>query len=200
MTAKSGIYVERTLAMVKPDAVHKADEIEDIIIRNGFTILQKRRVQLSPEQASEFYQEHFGKMFFQSLVTYVSSGPVVALVLAGENAISHWRDLIGPTNALKAKQVAPTSLRAIYGTDDQRNALHGSDGLVSAEREIRFFFPDAVFEPVNADAVRDYLAKSVNPTLIRGLTELCKAKPKDPVIWLADWLLANNPNKPHVGV
>lgn len=75
-------------------------------------------------------------------------------------------------------------MRAIYGTDDQRNALHGSDGLVSAEREIRFFFPDAVFEPVNADAVRDYLAKNVNPTLIRGLTELCKAKPKDPVVRL----------------
>lgn len=56
---------------------------------------------------------------------------------------------------------------------------------MSAEREIRFFFPDAVFEPVNADAVRDYLAKNVNPTLIRGLTELCKAKPKDPVVCIA---------------
>ena len=76
------------------------------------------------------------------------------------------------------------SLRAIYGTDDQRNALHGSDAVASAEREVRFFFPDSVFEPVNADAVRDFLAKQVNPTLIKGLTELCKSKPKDPVVCL----------------
>ena len=66
-------------------------------------------MQLSPEQASEFYSEHFGKMFFAQLVTYMSSGPVLVLVLAGENAIARWREMIGPTNALKAKQTHPTS-------------------------------------------------------------------------------------------
>ncbi|XP_074647513.1 nucleoside diphosphate kinase homolog 5-like [Tubulanus polymorphus] len=193
------VFVERTLAIIKPDAVDKADEIEDIISRSGFTILQKRRVKLTPEQASDFYAEHFGKMFFPSLVAYMSKGPIIPMVIAKEGAISHWRTLIGPTNTLKARQTHPDCLRAIYGTDDQRNALHGSDCFSSAEREIRFFFPDSVVEPIPVgQAARDYLAKAVNPTLLKGLTNLCKQKPADPVIWLADWLLENNPNKPKV--
>jgi len=196
---KPHIFVERTLAIIKPDAVHKAEEIEDIILRSGFAILQRRRVQLTPEQASDFYAEHFGKLFFPSLVAYISSGPIVALVLGKENSINHWRELIGPTNTLKARQTHPDSLRAIYGTDDQRNAFHGSDAQSSAEREIRFFFTDAIMEPVaDGQTARDYLAKSVNPTLLKGLTELAKQKPLDPVTWLADWLLINNPNKPKV--
>jgi len=193
------IFVERTLAICKPDAVFKCEEIEDIVLRSGFTILQKRRVHLTPEQASDFYAEHYGKLFFPSLVAYMSSGPVIALVLAREKAISHWRELIGPTNAIKARETHPDCLRAIYGTDDQRNGLHGSDSYSSAEREIRFFFPDSVVEPIPVgQAARDFLAKAVNPTLLKGLTELCKQKPQDPVIWLADWLLENNPNKPKV--
>ncbi|XP_011449580.1 nucleoside diphosphate kinase homolog 5-like [Crassostrea angulata] len=193
------IYVERTLAIVKPDAIHKSEEIEDIILRSGFAILQKRRVHLTPEQASDFYAEHYGKMFFPSLVAYMSSGPVLAIVIARDQAISYWRELIGPTNALKARQTHPDCLRAVYGTDDQRNALHGSDSFSSSEKEIRFFFPDSVIEPVPVgQAAKDYLAKSVNPCLLKGLTELCKQKPIDPVIWLADWLLENNPNKPKV--
>ncbi|CAH1794230.1 unnamed protein product [Owenia fusiformis] len=194
------IFVERTLAIIKPDAVHKSEEIEDIILRSGFTVIQKRRVHLTPEQASDFYAEHYGKMFFPSLVAYMSSGPILAMCLAREKAIAYWRELIGPTNTLKAKETHPDCLRAIYGTDDQRNALHGSDGYSAAEREIRFFFPDSVVEPIPVgQAARDYLAKSVNPTLLKGLTTLCKEKPRDPVVFLADWLLENNPNKPQVG-
>lgn len=194
------IYVERTLAIIKPDATHKAEEIEDIILRSGFAILQKRRVHLTPEQASDLYAEHYGKLFFPSLVAYMSSGPIIALVIARNQAITYWRELIGPTNTIKARQTHPDCLRAIYGTDDQRNALHGSDGCASAQREIRFFFPDSVVEPVaRGQAAKDYLSKAVNPTLLKGLTELCKMKPADPVIWLADWLLKNNPNKPKVG-
>lgn len=193
------IFVERTLAIIKPDAIPKADEIEDIILRSGFTILQKRRVHLTPEQASDFYAEHYGKLFFPSLVAFMSSGPIIAMILAKEKSISYWRELIGPTNTNKARQTHPDCLRAIYGTDDQRNGLHGSDSYSSAEREIRFFFPDSVVEPIPVgQAARDYLSKAVNPTLLKGLTHLCKQKPSDPVIWLADWLLENNPNKPKV--
>jgi len=193
------IFVERTLALIKPDAIGKSEEIEDIILRSGFTILQKRRVHLTPEQASDFYAEHYGKLFFPSLVAYMSAGPIVALVLSREKAISYWRELIGPTSSTKAKQTHPDCLRALYGTDDQRNGIHGSDSHMSAAREIRFFFPDSVVEPIPVGQVaRDYLAKSVNPTLLKGLTELCKQKPKDPVMWLADWLIENNPNKPKV--
>lgn len=194
------IFVERTLAIIKPDALHKAEEIEDIILRSGFTILQKRRVHLTPEQASDFYAEHYGKLFFPSLVAYMSSGPILGMVLAREKAIPYWRELIGPTNTLKARQTHPDCLRSIYGSDDQRNGLHGSDSYASAEREIRFFFPDSIVEPIAAgQAAKDYLAKAVNPTLLKGLTQLSKQKPQDPVIWLADWLLENNPNKPQVG-
>ncbi|KAK7005202.1 nucleoside diphosphate kinase 5 [Biomphalaria glabrata] len=193
------IYVERTLAIIKPDALHKADEIEDIILRSGFAVLQKRRVHLTPEQASDFYAEHYGKLFFPSLVAYMSSGPIITLMIARDQAISYWRELIGPTNTLKARQTHPECLRAIYGTDDQRNALHGSDSFSSAQREIRFFFPDSIVEPVaTGQAAKDYLSKVVNPTLLKGLTDLAKKKPEDPVLWLADWLLENNPNKPRV--
>ncbi|KAL5018787.1 hypothetical protein ScPMuIL_004509 [Solemya velum] len=193
------IYVERTLAIVKPDAVNQAEEIEDIILRSGFSVLQKRRVHLTPEQASDFYAEHYGKLFFPSLVAYMSSGPIVALVIAKDRAISYWRELIGPTNTIKARQTHPDCLRAVYGTDDQRNAIHGSDSFSSAQREIRFFFPDSIVEPVPiGQAAVDYLAKAINPTLLKGLTSLCKQKPADPVMWLADWLLENNPNKPQI--
>ncbi|XP_059168093.1 nucleoside diphosphate kinase homolog 5-like [Physella acuta] len=196
---KPQIYVERTLAIIKPDAIQKAEEIEDIILRAGFAVLQKRRVHLTPEQASDFYAEHYGKLFFPSLVAYMSSGPIVALMLARDQAISYWRELIGPTNALKAKQTHPECLRAIYGTDDQRNALHGSDSFSSSQRELRFFFPGCIIEPVaTGQAAKDYLSKAVNPTLLKGLTALAKEKPSDPVLWLADWLLENNPNKPKV--
>ncbi|XP_064594404.1 nucleoside diphosphate kinase homolog 5-like [Liolophura sinensis] len=193
------IYVEKTLAIVKPDAINKSEEIEDIILRSGFSILQKRRVHLTPEQASDFYAEHYGKLFFPSLVAYMSSGPILALVLARDNAIAHWRELIGPTNTIKARQTHPDCLRALYGTDDQRNALHGSSCFSNSQREIRFFFPDSIVEPVAVgQAAKDYLSRAVNPTLLKGLTQLCKEKPGDPVLWLADWLLENNPNKPQV--
>lgn len=193
------IYLERTLAIIKPDAVNKAEEIEDIILRSGFAILQKRRVHLTPEQASDFYAEHYGKLFFPSLVAYMSAGPIIALLIAKDKAISYWRELVGPTNTIKARQTHPESLRAIYGTDDQRNALHGSDSFSSSQREIRFFFTDSIVEPVAVgQAAKDYLSKSVNPTLLKGLTDLAKKKPEDPVLWLADWLLENNPNKPKV--
>ncbi|CAH8643931.1 unnamed protein product [Heterobilharzia americana] len=193
------IHVERTLVIIKPDIIHHADQIEEFILKKGFFIIQKRRVHLTPEQVSEFYAEHYGKIFFPTLVAYISSGPIEVLVIAKENAISIWRELIGPQNALKAKAIAPESLRAIYGTDDQQNGIHGSDSFTSAEREIRFFFPDTVVEPIPVRlAAKDYLARNVNPTLLRGLTELCKQKPKDPVLWLADWLLENNPNRPRL--
>ncbi|BFZ02758.1 hypothetical protein BsWGS_05797 [Bradybaena similaris] len=193
------IYVERTLAIIKPDVLHKADEIEDIILRSGFAILQKRRVHLTPEQASDFYAEHYGKLFFPSLVAYMSSGPAIVLMIARDQAISYWRELIGPTNTIKARQTHPECLRAVYGTDEQRNAVHGSDSFSSAQREIRFFFPDCIVEPVAlGQAAKDYLSKAVNPTLLKGLTDLAKKKPEDPVLWLADWLLENNPNKPKV--
>jgi len=197
--ASESIYVQRTLAIIKPDAVHRAEEIEDIILRTGFTVLQKRWVHLSPEQCSEFYHDHASKIFFPSLVAFMSSGPIVVMELAKESAIQSWRDLIGPTNSHKAREIQPDSIRAKYGTDEQCNAVHGSDSEPSAEREIRFFFSRSIIEPIPfGQSAKDYLESKLNPTLLKALTQLCKEKPIDPLTWLADHLLANNPYKPLV--
>jgi len=193
------IYVERTLVIVKPDAMAKAIEIEDIILRNGFTILQKRKIHLSPEQASEFYIEHYGKMFFPSLVAYMSSAPVMVFALAKHKAISSWVELMGPSNPFKARETNPGCLRDTYGKDLMRNAVHGSESFSSAHREIRFMFPQGIMEPLSVgQASKTYLAEEISPTLLQGLTALCKKKPGDPIGWLADWLIENNPNKPVV--
>ncbi|CAF1129632.1 unnamed protein product [Rotaria sp. Silwood1] len=194
---KHGIFVERTLALIKPDAVNRADEIETILLNHGFAILQKRRVTLTAEQCSDFYSEHYGKKFFPSLVAFMTSGPIVAMVLAKENAIQQWRELIGPTNSIVAKETYPDSIRALFGTNEQKNAVHGSDSAVSAEREIRFFFPNCIVEPIPVgQPAKDYLEQNVNKTLIKALTALCKEKPQDPVLWLADKLMEINPYKP----
>lgn len=194
-----GIYVQRTLAIIKPDAVHKAEEIEDIILRTGFSLLQKRWIHLSPEQCSEFYSDHSSKIFFPSLVAFMSSGPVVVMELAKDNAIQSWRELIGPTNSRKAREIAPDTIRAKYGTDEQCNAVHGSDSEASAERELRFFFNRSVIEPLPiGQTAKDYVENKLNPTLLKALTQLCKEKPQDPLTWLADYLLNNNPYKPLV--
>ncbi|ERE81272.1 nucleoside diphosphate kinase homolog 5 [Cricetulus griseus] len=191
------IYVEKTLAIIKPDVVDKEDEIRDIILRSGFTIIQRRKLHLSPEHCSNFYVEQYGKMFFPNLTAYMSSGPLVAMILARHKAISYWKELLGPPNSSVAKETHPDSLRAIYGTDELRNALHGSNDFPASEREIRFMFPEVIIEPIpTGQAAKDYLNLYVTPTLLQGLTELCKNKPADPFSWLADWLLKNNPNKP----
>uniref|UniRef100_A0A671VE44 Nucleoside diphosphate kinase B n=1 Tax=Sparus aurata TaxID=8175 RepID=A0A671VE44_SPAAU len=192
------IYVERTLALIKPDAIHKAEEIEDVILKSGFIILQKRRLQLSPEQCSDFYSDQYGKLFFPSLTAFMSSGPIIAITLARDNAIGHWKSLIGPVNSIKARETHP-DLRAKYGTSDLKNALHGSDSFHAAEREIKFMFPNTVIEPFpSREATEEYLSRYVNPTLLQGLIELCKQKPRNPCIWLADWLIKNNPNMPQI--
>ncbi|XP_061858042.1 nucleoside diphosphate kinase homolog 5 isoform X4 [Colius striatus] len=159
--------------------------------------LMKRKLQFSPEQCSNFYADQYGKVFFPNLTAYMSSGPLVAMVLARHCAVSYWKELLGPSNSTKARRTHPHSLRAIYGTDDLRNALHGSLSIPSAEREIRFLFPEAILEPIpTGQRARDYLSLYVKPTLLAGLTALCKEKPADPMTWLADWLIEHNPNKP----
>ncbi|PWA23435.1 hypothetical protein CCH79_00006034, partial [Gambusia affinis] len=193
------IYVERTLAIIKPDAVHKSEEIEKIILKAGFLILQKRRLLLSPEQCSEFYAHQYGKLFFPSLTAFMSSGPIVVMTLARQNAVAHWKAMMGPDNFSIAKESHPDSLRATYGTSDLKNALHGSDTFLTAVREIRFMFPNTVIEPFQSkEKTEEYLSMNVIPVLIRGLTELCKEKPLHPCIWLADWLLNNDPSQPQI--
>lgn len=195
--------VEKTFALIKPDAVRNGstEDILQAIELAGFTIITRERIVLTPKRAAEFYAEHEGKAFFNTLVNFMSSGPLLAMVLAKPDAVLSWRALMGPTNTLQAKESEPSSLRARFGTDGTMNATHGSDSVPSATRETRFFFPMLVLDPLpDAAAARTYVMKNLQPTLVKGLTALCKAKPTadklEAITWIARWLLDNNPNKP----
>jgi nucleoside-diphosphate kinase len=132
--------LEQTLSMIKPNAVD-AGNIGNIISRfekEGLKIAALRMKHLSRREAEAFYAEHRGKPFFERLVEFMSSGPMCALVLEGEDAIEKNREIMGATDPSKA---APGTLRALYASSMTRNAVHGSDSEKSAAREIAFFFP-----------------------------------------------------------
>ncbi|XP_011641718.2 nucleoside diphosphate kinase homolog 5-like [Pogonomyrmex barbatus] len=191
--------IEFTLAIIKPEAMVYRKEIESRICAEGFEICQTRWLQLTPEQVAEFYKERFGELSFPHLVAYMSSGPIIVFVLAKENAIKEWKRIIGPTTVAEARLYFPDSIRARYGRrgDDLKNAIHGSCDSEQAEKEIHFFFPDFIIEPLLKDEMaEDFLWETINPVLIEGLTLCCKQRPADPVLWLAHWLILNNPNKP----
>lgn len=131
--------VERTLSIIKPDAVAK-NIIGTIVGRfenAGLRVVASRMEHLTKEQAQGFYAEHKGKPFYEDLVVYMTSGPVVLQVLEGENAIERNRELMGATNPKEAK---PGTIRADFAESIDANAVHGSDSPKSAEREVGFFF------------------------------------------------------------
>jgi nucleoside diphosphate kinase/adenylate kinase family enzyme len=132
---------ERTFAMIKPDAVGAGSTkgILDIVAAANLNVIFTKLVTLSDAVASAFYGEHAGKPFFAKLKQFMTSGPVVVMVLEGTDAIRTWRVLLGPTNTQKAMSDAPESIRAKYGTDGTQNAAHGSDSAFSAAREINFW-------------------------------------------------------------
>ena len=132
---------ERTLAIIKPDAVKK-NAIGDIIRRYEAANLHPvaiRMTRLSKASAEGFYEVHRKRPFFDTLTTFMSSGPVVVLVLAGENAIKRHRDLMGATDPAKAD---PGTIRAVHGTNIEYNAVHGSDSAETARVEIGYFFSE----------------------------------------------------------
>jgi nucleoside-diphosphate kinase len=131
--------IERTLAIIKPNAVQAGQVglILSEIERSGLTLKGMRLARLTPDLCQEFYQEHVAKPFYPDLEAFMVEGPVVLMCLEGENAIVRWRDLMGATNPAQA---APGTLRARFGQDHTRNATHGSDGPASAARELGFFF------------------------------------------------------------
>ena len=132
---------ERTLAIIKPDAVKKK-AIGDIIRRYemaGLRPVAIRMMSLSKATAEGFYEVHRRRPFFDSLTTFMASGPVVVLVLDGDNAIKRHRDLMGATDPAKAD---PGTIRAAYGTTIEYNAVHGSDSPETARFEIGYFFPE----------------------------------------------------------
>ncbi len=131
--------MQRTLALVKPDAyaAGHAGAIMAKIIESGLTVVAAKTLHLSPAQARGFYHVHKDRPFFEDLVAFMTEGKILAMVLEGENAISRWRDLMGPTDATKAPK---DSIRGMYGTNIERNATHGSDAEETARFEIGYFF------------------------------------------------------------
>lgn len=117
----------RTLALIKPDAYAHIGKIVDAICQNGFSINRMKMLRWTTEQAQGFYAEHKGKGFFNDLVAFMTSDAIVALELVADSAVEKWRALIGPTDSLAARTSAPNSIRALFGTDKTKNAVHGSD-------------------------------------------------------------------------
>ncbi|XP_054720354.1 nucleoside diphosphate kinase homolog 5-like [Uloborus diversus] len=228
---------ERTLVVVKPDAISKIRAIEYMIRSSGLFTLHRRRMYLKPEQARDFYirsvqDEEAAKYFklykelierdkilhpnrknvpvinisdfedersstnMDEFVDFMTSGPIEVFVIAGRGAANKLIQLVGPDDPKVARETNPDSIRAKFGGETNlRNAVYCSSSPAKAEKDIRFFFPDSKFDAECKLGVSgEYLSKAVNPILLKGLIQLCRQKPDNPLVWLADWLLANNPN------
>lgn len=137
--------VQRTLALIKPDAVAagRVGEILMAVEGSGLRIRALQMLRLSPAQARGFYAVHREKPFFPALVEFMTSGPIVAIVLEGEDAIARWREIMGATDPAKA---ASGTLRARFGTDVTRNAVHGSDAPETAATEMAYMFGGRILD------------------------------------------------------
>ena len=130
---------EQTLSIIKPDAVekHLAEEIKSIFIKNNLKIKDFKKIQITKDEAAEFYKVHQSKPFYNDLCRYLSSGPIVVIILEGENAVAANRKLMGATNPKEAEE---NTIRKLYGISIDKNSVHGSDSLDNAKKEIDFFF------------------------------------------------------------
>ncbi|CAO1618592.1 unnamed protein product [Sympodiomycopsis kandeliae] len=136
-----------TLALLKPTIVSYQPEVSAVmkeIKKRDLEIVRSTRLFWTPEQAATFYSEHQGKFYFPRLLAGMTSGPFMALALYGDDAITRWRQILGPTKVYKGKwqEQHPVGLRAIYGIGDTRNGFHGSDSPQTAQREIELIFPE----------------------------------------------------------
>ena len=135
---------EQTLSIIKPDAVERnlENEIKEMFKDNGFKIIKDKKIQIAKSEAEQFYKVHETKPFYNDLCTYLSSGPIVVMVLEKENAVSGNRELMGAT---KPEEAAEGTIRKKYGISIDKNSVHGSDSVDNAKIEIDFFFKDWKF-------------------------------------------------------
>ena len=133
--------LEKTLSIIKPDAVERnlENEIKGLFKNKGFSILKEKKIQIDKTEAEKFYKVHETKPFYNDLCSYLSSGPIVVMILEKENAILDNRELMGSTNPLEAKE---GTIRKKYGISIDKNSVHGSDSPDNAKIEIDFFFKD----------------------------------------------------------
>jgi nucleoside-diphosphate kinase len=133
------VSVQLTLALIKPDAMERGlqGRIIDRALQSGYTIKAMKQLRMTMAQAEDFYREHDGKPFFNSLCDYMSSGDIIAMALEKENAIDDWREIMGATNPADA---AEGTIRKEHALNIEKNSVHGSDSTSSAHREVPFFF------------------------------------------------------------
>ena len=131
--------IEKTLSIIKPDAVERnlEEKIKEMFINSGFKIVKSKKIQIEKTEAEKFYQVHETKAFYNDLCAYLSSGPIVVMILEGHNAVLDNRKLMGATNPIDAKE---NTIRKLYGISIDKNSVHGSDSIENAKKEIRFFF------------------------------------------------------------
>ncbi len=131
--------IEKTLSIIKPDAVERnlTQEIKSIFIKNNLKIKEDKKIHITKEEAAEFYRVHQTKPFYDDLCSYLSSGPIVVMILEGKNAVLFNRELMGATDPKKAKE---NTIRKLYGISIDKNSVHGSDSVDNAKKEIKFFF------------------------------------------------------------
>ena len=132
---------EQTLSIIKPDAVERnlVDNIKNIFTKNNLNIKDFKKIHITKDEAAEFYKVHQSKPFYNDLCSYLSSGPIVVMILDGENAVLKNRELMGATDPKNAEE---NTLRKLYGISIDKNSVHGSDSLENAKKEINFFFKD----------------------------------------------------------
>ena len=133
--------IEQTLSIIKPDAVERNldNEIKQMFIKNGFNIFKEKKIQIEKSEAEKFYKVHETKPFYTDLCSYLSSGPIVAMILEKKNAVADNRKLMGATNP---KDAEDGTIRKKYGISIDKNSVHGSDSVENAKIEIDFFFKD----------------------------------------------------------
>ncbi len=131
--------LEQTLSIIKPDAVERnlAEEIKNIFLKNKLKIKDSKKIHITKDEAADFYKVHQSKPFYNDLCAYLSSGPIITLVLEGENAVALNRKLMGATNPKDAEE---NTIRKLYGISIDKNSVHGSDSIENAKKEIEFFF------------------------------------------------------------
>ena len=131
--------IERTLSIIKPDAVERnlAENIKSIFNKNDLSIKEDKKIHITKEEAAEFYKVHQSKPFYDDLCSYLSSGPIVVMILEGKNAVLLNRELMGATDPKKAKE---NTIRKLYGLSIDKNSVHGSDSVENAKKDIDFFF------------------------------------------------------------
>ena len=131
--------IEQTLSIIKPDAVERnlSEKIKNIFTKNDLKIKENKKIHITKDEAAEFYKVHQSKPFYNDLCAYLSSGPIIVMILEGENAVIANRKLMGATNPLDAEE---NTIRKLYGISIDKNSVHGSDSIDNAKKEIDFFF------------------------------------------------------------